>query len=304
MKITKTIVYGIASILSLSALAGCTHSDVAESANELRFSLGDISEVSISYDEEAITFYEAEGNELVIKEYMSKNKKTYYADVKQDNNHIQISEGGKPFFNDGFTRYIEVYLPTSYSKNLTITTTDGAIDVSGVRLELSTLRIDSTKGNVQLSNASASNIYLSSTSGTLDLGRIKADNIRLETTSGNITCNKLMGEVAYTSTSGNLNVTSALGSGSYKISNSGKLEVLYTDVTGDLTFFNKNDNIDLTIPNDLEFKFKATSKNGSISTTFESDTKVDGRTTRGTIGDNPTVMIKTETNNGNIQVTQ
>lgn len=304
MKIRKTIVYGIAVMLSLSTLAGCTRSDTPQAANELRFSLDDISEVSISYDEEAITFYEAESSELIIKEYMTQNKKAYCAKVKQDDNRIQISEGGKPFLKHGFTRYIEVYMPVSYAKNLTITTTDGDIDLSGVALELSALRIDSTKGNVQISKVSASNIHLSSTSGTLDLEHIEGDNIRLETTSGNITCTELTGAVAYTTTSGNLDVKSAVGSGNYNTSNSGKLEVIYTDVTGNLSFFNKNDDIHLTIPKDLEFKFDATSKNGSISTTFEGDMSVEGRTARGTVGNNPAVTIKTETNNGNIQVTQ
>lgn len=78
----------------------------------------------------------------------------------------------------------------------------------------------------------------------------------------------------------------------------------YTDVMGNLSLFNKNDNIDLTIPKDLAFEFEATSKNGAISTTFEGDMKVEERTTRGTVGDNPAVTITTKTNNGDIQVTQ
>lgn len=34
---------------------------------------------AVSYDEEPVTFYSAESNELVIKEYMTKNRKSFYA---------------------------------------------------------------------------------------------------------------------------------------------------------------------------------------------------------------------------------
>jgi len=56
----------------------------------------------------------------------------------------------------------------------------------------------------------------------------------------------------------------AAGSGSYKANNSGKLNVNYAEVTGDLYFFNKNENIHLTPPDQLSFEFEATTKNGSL----------------------------------------
>ena len=171
-------------------------------------------------------------------------------------------------------------------------------------MELSSLRVDSTSGVVKLDNALASDIHLSSTSGTLDLGNIQAGQIKLETTSGSVTCAELNGYVTYTSTSGDADIKSAIGSGSYTANNSGKLNVAYAEVDGDLSFFNKNDNILLTLPSDLEFVFEATTKNGSISTTFQQSVTINGRTTSGIVGDNPTVTVKVETNNGDIQVTK
>lgn len=97
---------------------------------------------------------------------------------------------------------------------------------------------------------------------------------------------------------------SAIGSGIYRANNSGKLNVTYAEVTDDLSFFNKNDSIELTLPQDLEFDFEATTKNGSVSASFQESIHVDGRTTRETVGSSPTVTVKTETNNGNIVVTQ
>lgn len=288
----------------LIVLAGCSRSAASQPANELHFSLEGVSDVTISYDEEPVTFFAADSSDLIIKEYMTKNKSSYYADVKQKNGSIHVSEGGKPFFKGGFSRYIEVYLPVSYAEALTVTTTDGDIDLSAAALQLSMLRIDSTSGTVELGNATASNIHLSTASGTLKLGSIEADSIRLDTTSGNVLCDELAGSVDYTSTSGNADIKSAVGSGNYKANNSGRLNVVYTEVTGDLSFFNKNDSIILTLPADLEFEFEATSKNGSISTSFQEYITADGRTVHGTIGSDPAVTIRAETKNGDIEVAQ
>ena len=304
MKMKRKIINGMLMAACLFTLSGCSPSTPAQVANELQFNLNGISDVTISYDEENVTFYQSENDALIIKEYMTENKSRYYADVKQDSGSIHVSEGGKPFLKSNFTRYIEVYLPQEYQANLTVTTTNGNIDMSDLALDLNSLRIDSTAGTVQLDDANASIVHLSSTSGELDLGNITGEQIRLDTTSGKVTCVELNGAVTYTSTSGDIVVKSAVGSGSYRSNNSGNLKVTYTEVTGDLSFFNKNGGIELTLPQDLEFEFEATTKNGSVSTSFQGSISIDGRTTRGTVGNTPTATVKTETNNGNITVTQ
>ena len=251
-----------------------------------------------------MTFYESGNDELVIKEYMTKNKNGYHAKVYQSSDSIKISEGGKPFFKDGFYRYIEVYLPASYHENLTITTTDGDIDISRLELSLQALRIDSTAGTVQLNTVEAQSLYLSTTSGVLDVDNLNADTIRIATTSGNFFCEKLDGNVTYTTTSGNTDIKSAIGSGTYKANNSGELNVIYAEVTGDLSFYNKNDGIRVTLPADLEFEFEATTKKGSVFTTFQENISINGRIATATVGEHPTVTVKVETNNGNIEVEQ
>lgn len=290
--------------VGLLILTSCSHKQSPVLANELAFSLKDISEVTISYDEEKVTFYESENDELIIKEYMTKSKSGYYAKINQSSDSIKISEGDKPFFKDGFSRYVEVYLPASYHESLTVTITDGDIDISELEMTLNALRIDSAAGAVKISTVAAQNIHLSTTSGVLEVNRLKADTIGVNTTSGSFSCYTLEGNVAYTTTSGNANIQSAIGSGSYKANNSGKLNVVYTEVTGDLSFYNKNDSIHVTLPADLEFEFQATTKNGFVSTNFQESISMDGRITSGTVGEQPTVTVKVETNNGDIEVRQ
>lgn len=291
-----------AAALCLIGLSGCGGGQSLQMANELRFTIANLSDLTISYDEEKLTFFTGDGDELVVREYMTANKSSYHARVDQRKDSIKISEGGKPFFKSGFLRCVEVYLPADYEGNLTITSTDGDIDLSDVELNLSALRIDSASGNVDLKMAEAEIIHLSSTRGTLKTGNLKAGQIRLETTSGNTVCERLEGDVTYTSTSGNAEIKSAVGSGSYKADNSGKLDVVYLEVTGDLYLFNKNDDVHITLPANLEFEFQAATKNGSISTSFPEAVTVDGRTIKGTVGSQPTVTIEVETKNGNIEV--
>ena len=93
MNLKKQIVLCMAIILCLSVLAGCSKSRSPQMANELRFSLDTVSELIISYDEETITFFESDSDYLVIKEYMTINKSSYYAKVTERNNSIHISEG-------------------------------------------------------------------------------------------------------------------------------------------------------------------------------------------------------------------
>lgn len=288
--------------LVLMALSACGGRQEAEPVNEMTFSLDKVKELTISYDEEDIRFLKSGSGELIIKEYMSKDKKKYYARVSQNEESVSVSEGGKPLFGGDFQRRIEVYLPDDYSESLKVTSTDGNIDMSEMDVNLASLRVDCSSGTFKLKAARAKSIHLSSTSGTLELGDLAAKKIRVETTEGEVRCARAEGYVAYTSTSGNGEFQSVTGSGTYKAENSGKLSVAYEEVTGDLSLYNKNDSVKLWLPEQLSFAFKAATKNGSVSTNFQEAVSVKGDSIEGTVGNDPTVTVKVETKNGNIEV--
>lgn len=303
MKIKKMLLSTMLLLILLTGI-GCEKQQSTETVNELSFSLDGITEIAISYDDENVTFFRSENENLLIKEYMNQDKDSYHAKVTQDRGSIKISEGEKPFFKGDFVRYIEVYLPASYEEALKVTTTDGEIDFSDMALNIKSLRIDCTSGIVKLQEVTAADIHLSSTSGKMKLGTVKAEKIRIDTTKGSVACERIEGEVSYTSTSGDAEFLSAAGSGTFKANNSGKLIVVYEEVTGNLSLYNKNDAIELTLPSTLEFEFKATTKNGSVNTNFQENLAVKGKTTSGVIGNNPTVTVKVETKNGDVEVTR
>lgn len=298
----KISAYCLTMAFCLLAFTACSEARIPEMANEIQFSIDKVTSLTISYDDEDIEFYAGEGDTLIIKEYMTDNKSSYYAKVKESGNDIKISEGKKPFFEKGFSRRVEVYLPKNFRESLSVTSTSGVIDLSNLVLNLSDLRVDNTLGRVVMGDVEASKVFLSTTSGAVSAGAIRATTIRLESTSGEIICNELDGNVVYTSTNGSIAVQSARGSGSYHANNSGKIAVVYSEVDGDLSFYNKNDNINITLPDDLSFIFKAMTKSGAVATDFPQSLTIDKHTANGIVGKNPTVTIKAETNNGDIVV--
>lgn len=304
MSLFKKILIFLGAAGILWVLSGWNTSSALDLANEMSFDLSGVSDLTVSYDEENIQLFESPGNTFVVKEYMTANKRRYYAKAEQNGQFIHISEGKKPFVKRGFSRRVEIYLPVGYHKNLTLTTTSGSIVSNSEKFVLSHIRIASTSGSVSVQCMNAEELYFSTTSSDLDLGQLTAGQIRLETTSGNMQCLALNGHVSYTSTSGSIEVRSAKGSGDYRTNQSGILKAVYAEVDGNLSFFNKNGDIDFTLPEELAFAFEATTKNGTAVTSFDKNLTQKEHTLKGIVGAMPTVLVKAETRNGNIRVNQ
>lgn len=264
-----------AAALGISLTAGCKNdAKVAELVNEKNLSLSGIEVISVSYDEEDITFFQSSENELVIREYMTDCKPSYCAKIRYEGGRLEVSEGGKPFFKNNFFRYVEVGLPVRYEESLIVTTTSGTVDFSLATLDTKILRAETTSGKILISKAKADTMYLITTRGEIRSERIEGRKIKLESTSGNIVCEGLIGNVEYTSTNGSLSVHSAIGCGSYTANNSGELQILYEKLTGDLSMYNKNDDIELYLPADSVYSFLTETKNGTVRTEFENSSAV------------------------------
>lgn len=272
-------------LLLAAALTGCAGGGAPDYINEVHLELAGVREVAIAYDWENVTVLEGEGDELVLREHMTADGRRYRAGVEQGDGRIRISGGTRPLLDRDFSRSVEIRLPAGYGEGLSITTTDGAIDLTGADLVLRALRCESTSGTVQI-------------------GRAEAREITLATTRGTVACGALRGRVSYTTTSGDLVIESAAGSGDYRAENSGALEVAYVQVDGALSLYNKNGDIALTIPADLEFTFEAGSKNGTVTTTFQDCLAARDGVYTGRVGAAPAVSVHVEARNGNIRVTR
>lgn len=302
MRITVLRLAALAVAAGLLALSGCAQDGDERLVNELAFPLEGVTEVTIAYDEEAVTLREGEGDELVVREYMTADRDAYHARVSQGAGSIKVSEGGTPFPRGGFHRSVEVCVPRAYSGNLTVTTTDGPVSAEGLGALPGALRVESTAGAVSLGSLQAREVCLATTSGTITASSVGADAVAVTTTSGSFSCGQLVGVVDYVTTSGSINVQAAVGAGRYRAENSGAMDVTYTEVTGDLSLYNKNDGVRVTLPAALEFEFEAITRNGFVVTSFPECVGTEGEVTRGTVGAHPAVRVAVETRNGDIEV--
>ncbi len=339
MKGSKNIAAFVSAAFCLLPLSGVSR---PETAHELVFDLEGISEISVSYDEEEVTLFESGSGDLVIREYMTVNNRRCYAKVSRTGRSVRVSEGGRPLFDRDFHRYVEVYLPAGYSGNLTLVTTSGNISTAVKNLSVGSLRVHSTSGTVRFGSVSALGMYLSTTNGSIEcaglsggsvflettsgriavqsadcpaysftartangtfsFGTVTAGSIGIETKNGTVKCAGLNGAVSYVTTGGSMDVQSASGCGKYRAENSGFLNVAYTEVTADLFFFSKNGSISLTLPDSLDFEFRALYGNGTVSVPFREQLTENGNTLRGSVGSRPAVTVCLETKNGNIRV--
>ncbi|HHU74384.1 MAG TPA: DUF4097 domain-containing protein [Clostridiales bacterium] len=256
----------------------------AKLVNTQHVNLDDINQVIIKYKSDDIIFYTHNKNELVIEEYMNyRPSEDQLATINKSNDTLKIQGGDRrsvfPFFNT--IRYVEIYLPTDYTKSLSVTTSSGNID-SEYSLTLTNFTIECRSGNIKLNEIYADALEISTTSGNVNLSRgeinkeffltatsgdirvneLRAEKINASTTSGNITFHNAEGQRDCSSSSGNIKIYGGKGdtdarssSGNIKIENcTGKMNVLASSGNIDIIALSGYGNFQTTSGNiDLDF---------------------------------------------------
>ena len=297
------IAFACTGFLLTGMLAGCGGQKAPDLVNTLTFTVGDFETLRLDYDAEDIQILEAGDSKVTVKEYMNEDKKRYYARTSIKNGELFITEGDRPR-RSSFQSYIELYLPQDYTGSIALHTTSGTIH-SDMALNLSgDLSVDTTSGIVEVSNATAPKIKATSTNGQLRLETINADRINIETTNAATSMNRINGMIHYQSKGGQLTASDLSGSGTFQASGDGSIDISFGDVIGDISAYSKNGTLTVMLPENLSFKFSATTKEGSINTSFADQLAVTDNTAAGTIGASPDATVKLETRNGNIKVSR
>lgn len=295
------ISFACISALLMGILTGCGGQKATALVNTLTFDTEDFRSLRLDYDAEDIHVLESDNDKVILKEYMNEDKPSYYARASTQSDELLITEGDRPN-SSSFESYIEIYIPPNYTDSISLHSTSGTIH-SEIGLNLSgAFDVDTTNGVVKVSNVKASNIRITSTNGSLNFENIDADRLNIQTTNAETTMNQINGIVSYQSKGGNLTASDLHGSGSFNASGEGSIAVSFADVTSDISAYSKNGTLTVTLPNALTFKFFATTKEGSINTSFSDQLTVTDTTAAGTIGTSPEIAIELETRNGDIKV--
>ncbi|SNT04444.1 Putative adhesin [Anaerovirgula multivorans] len=287
----------------MGMLSGCGAQKATALVNTLTFDTGDFESLRLDYDADDIHVLESDSAKVILKEYMNEDKKSYYARTSTQNGELLITEGDRPR-RSSFESYIEIYIPQDYTDSLSLHSTSGTINL-GIALNLSgDFSVDTTSGVIEVSNTKASTVKATSTKGSLSFKNIDADEINIKTTNATTSMNQINGAINYQSKGGKLTASGLSGSGSFNASGEGSIDISFDDVTSDISAYAKNGTLMVTLPSGLDFKFSATTKEGSIDTSFADQLAITDNTAAGTIGASPEIAVELETRNGDIKVTR
>jgi hypothetical protein len=301
--IRNLISFAFAGILLVGILSGCGSQKAIALVNTLTFNIGDFQSLRLDYDADDIHVFESDNDMVILKEYMNEDKKSYYARTSTQNGELLITEGDRPR-RSSFETYIEIYIPQDYTDSLSLHSTSGTIK-SEIALNLSgDFSVDTTNGVIVISNTKASQVKANSTNGNLSFKNIDAEALEIRTTNARTSISQSSGVISYQSTGGKLTASGHNGSGSLNASGEGSIDISFSDVTGDISVYSKNGTLTLELPSQLAFKFSATTKEGSIDTSFAEQLAVTDTTAAGTVGASPEIFIELETRNGDIKVSR
>lgn len=247
--------------------------------NTKAIELGAINDIKIDYNSDNITFFKGTDGKIVVKEYMSKNNKRYYAKVTQHGHSLLIHSGERPAAT--FISYVEVYLPQIYAGSFSVKSKSGSLE-SQVRYKFTDFVAESLSGSVVLKD-------------------LEAKHVSVKTESGNITCAAVAGKITAASSSGNVIFTKIKGRGSFS-SDSGNIELDFGKITGNITASSENGTIDFAAAHGASFKLSASTENGNIDNRLSGKIHPTENSLTGSVGDHPEYSVKLSTSSGNISV--
>jgi len=252
--------------------------------NEQEIALSQINSIEIRYRFENIAFYSHNSDTLIIKEYMTENNSGYFAKINNSGNNLVVEAGNRPFIGFGTFRVkIEVYIPIS-NKNITLKTSSGKIEGTGV-YNASSINIESSSGNISINSITADTIKLKASSGYIKCNNVNG-NTTLNTSSGSINVSVINGDVFAEASSGSINLGTVNGTVNTKTS-SGRIQCAVTQNAGDVTIRTTSGSVTLDIPRNLIFNFSSRSSSGRLNAPFSDKLFIslsDRKTIQGNIG--------------------
>ncbi len=323
---------GLVFLLVFAITQGSDGSSFAHSSanlvNTQSISLDDIDAISISYQSDDVVFLESDTDELILKEYMNFTPDSNeLASIAKTEHELTIKCGQQRsrsysgiFFSISNCR-AEIYLPASYIKKLTVSTSSGDIH-SDLTLKLSEFAASSTSGDIRVnevyadlisSSASSGDITIQTAEGNRKLSATSGDikvlsgngNSNFSTSSGDIKIANTSGNLDVNTSSGDINIIDSVGGGKL-VSSSGGISLELTDMTENLDINASSGDIRVSIPGATNFDFSAATSSGDIRTFFDDMLSYNkkGNEASGTVGDNAIKSIHIDTTSGDININE
>jgi hypothetical protein len=291
--------------------------------NTQNLSLAGVETLSITYGADDVILRASQTGELVIKEYMQRDRSQYYANVSRSAGTLNIKAGKRPWFSWLWKgARMEIYLPLSFRENIRISNSSGTFSGEVDLLDYKTIDISVSSGSVFLNHLSAGTVSLRVASGELDIrsaggdsfisvssGRLQIDSLsgedhRVRISSGLTSIEKVRGRVDGHVSSGSLTVGDFSGGGGFELS-SGNIKLDLKELLEDLRITVSSGNVTMTIPRDLAFNLDAVTRSGRIlvDEDRENTIRVSGNSTViRPVGPSPERTIYARTSSGSVRI--
>lgn len=246
-----------------------------ETTNAKTISLENSNEISINASSVNIKVTSEDRKDIKVNLISSKDSVSTY--TKNNKMYIAVSpiSNGNFFSGFGSSAKLEIIIPKTYSNELSVESSSGDIFLSN--LSLSNLNCIASSGNVTMRELSISALSCSSVSGTINGTVITTMDSSFKSSSGNILLKKFSGNI----------VTRA---------SSGDTKIDYTKFNNTITADASSGNVRLTLPKNSEFNLDTASSSGNINCSFPIEIKnsYKKKTLQGTVkNDNNKIYIRT-----------
>jgi DUF4097 and DUF4098 domain-containing protein YvlB len=284
--------------------------------------LAGIESLSIRYDFGDVILRESDSEDLVIKEYMKKDRPRYYVQITRSGGTVRVREGRRPWLNWFWDDRAEIYLPRSFKGNLSIVNFSGSLSGDTDLLNYKTIDVNVSSGSVffnRLSGETVSvrvtsgdleitgiggNSFISVSSGKLRIGQLAGPEHRIKIVSGRTAIENVQGRIELNISSGSATVGNFSGEGSFKLS-SGNLVLGIAALTGDPAFKLSSGNLTVNLPRGFSFNLDAVASSGNVVVQGQGDVllRVSGDSTvLRPFGSSPERTIYVRTSSGRVNI--
>lgn len=278
----------------------------AELRNTIEIPLSQVKDLTVEYSSKNLQVYPAEGDIIVIKEYLLSDKEEAQAKCVTEGEQATVT-GGKVstiIMFGGIGERIEIYLPEEGLHSVDLKTSSGNITADETfALAAEKVSVAAKSGNIRWRGTKADGISLTASSGNVKCQSLEATEILVSTNSGNIDAENVSGKLELSASSGNINALQIEGCGSIT-ANSGNVKVEADAVTGDMHLKTSSGNIKLFVPKELSFGLEIKTGSGNISTDFDDylSYNKNGNQASGVIGTAADCLIAAQAGSGNVKI--
>ena len=210
---------------ALYSLKGVPFNGPLEKAKEETYALEGIEVLELDVNLADVEIYSGVGSDLKVVESTNDKEKKDLFEISQGFGRILVKRPNSHYVGIPPQHKLEIWLPSSYSSTLIVTTSSGNINLNNV-LALEKLETNQSSGNlVAREEIKAKVAQLTNSSGDKQLEKVETETYEFTSSSGKTVIKSLRGKGSCMASSGDIEVDSLIGETHEINTSSGKITI-------------------------------------------------------------------------------